>query len=386
MTEEGGSGTRLVCPACGRGREAGGRFCPGCGLDYWRLAAGGTIEAAGGAVPKKRRFAFGRRQAPTPTPIQTPTPTPLSIPPSLQTRPATAPPPAGGAARRFGPVTPTSNPAASATAATPAQPSGMQRTVAAVRIPESPRSRLLLGGGAAVVVLLIAVALIMRPAAPAGTGSTSQPAASAPAPDDVIASFFTSVRDPAAAFEVKVSGTYTRVAGGKQVAGAISGDLRVVGDSVSGTLRLAEPGNPTFDGSIVRIGLQSWTRNPGGAWRSQTLPPAAEAVNPFAWIATVDDLDYVRAGPGNGGQRTHILDSTKWLSGTQYDDIIAQLSDPQRDSRLEVETTDKGVPLDATYQFTIRGTPSSGGTLEFGGSTQYTFSHWNEPFTIGPPA
>ena len=386
MTEEGGSGTRLVCPACGRGREAGGRFCPGCGLDYWRLAAGGTIEAAGGPVKKKSRFGLGRRQAPNP-PL---TPTPL------QAHPAAASAPAAGAARPFSaaipPVSPTasstdaSSTAARSTVAKPASAAGVQRAVATLRIPQSPRSRLLLGGGAALVVLLIAVALIMRPTAPAASGPTTKPGPSAPAPDDVIAAFFTSVRDPAAAFEVKVSGTYTRDAAGKRVAGGISGDLRVVGDSVSGTLRLAEPGNPTFDGSIVRVGLQSWTRAPGGSWRSQSLPPAAEAINPFAWIATVDDLTYVRAGPGDGTQRTHILESTKWLSGTQYDDIVAQLGDPQRDSRLQVETTDKGVPLRATYQFTIRGTLSSGGTLAFSGSTEYTFSHWAEPFTIGPPA
>src|SRR5947208_5624383 len=68
VTEEGGSGTRLVCPACGRAREAGGRFCPGCGLDYWRLAAGSTVESAGGPVGKGR---FGRGKGPAfaPTPV-----------------------------------------------------------------------------------------------------------------------------------------------------------------------------------------------------------------------------------------------------------------------------------------------------------------------------
>src|SRR5439155_15654019 len=79
MTEEGGSGTRLVCPACGRAREAGGRFCPGCGLDYWRLAAGGTIESAGGARPARKSWlGRGRRPAPTPAPA----------PPLTSTRPS----------------------------------------------------------------------------------------------------------------------------------------------------------------------------------------------------------------------------------------------------------------------------------------------------------
>ena len=104
-------------------------------------------------------------------------------------------------------------------------------------------------------------------------------------------------------------------------------------------------------------------------------------------IATVDDLTYLRAGAGQAGERTNVLESTKWISGTQYDDIVLRLSDVQRDSRLEVETTDSGVPLRATYRFTIRGTLSAGtGTLELNGSSEFTFSHWGEPFTIGPPA
>ncbi len=386
MTDEGGSGARLVCPACGRGREAGVRFCPGCGLDYWRLAAGGTVEAAGGAVPKKRRFRLGRgRDAP---PAPTPTKAAAEPPPTRQAAPTpiATPTPAVGVARPFAATRPAASPAPSPATAGQVPASGVQRLASSVRIPQSRRSRLVLGGGAAVLVLLIAGAVIRRPAGPASSGSGTRGGASAPAPDDVIAAFFTTVRDPAAAFEVKVNGTYARAASGKRTAGVITGDLRVVGDNVSGTLRLAEPGDPAFDGSIVRIGLQSWTRAPGAAWRQQSLPPAAEAVNPFAWIATVDDLAYVRAGSGSAGQRTHVLDSAKWLSGTQYDDIIAQLGDPQRDSKLEVEATDKGVPLDATYQFTIRGTLSSGDTLVFSGSTQYTFSHWGEAFSIGPPA
>ena len=75
----------LGVPACGRGREAGGRFCPGCGLDYWRLAAGGTIEAAGGA---SRESQFGSGQAAGAIRVAAPTPTPL------QARPAAAPGPA----------------------------------------------------------------------------------------------------------------------------------------------------------------------------------------------------------------------------------------------------------------------------------------------------
>ena len=54
---------------------------------------------------------------------------------------------------------------------------------------------------------------------------------------------------------------------------------------------------------------------------------------------------------------------------------------------MEVEATDAGAPLHATYQFTIRGTVSpTEGSLQLSGSTEFTFSHWDEPSTIGPPA
>jgi hypothetical protein len=370
MTEEGGSGTRLVCPACGRAREAGGRYCPGCGLDYWRLAAGGTVESAGGPVRKGR---FGRgRKAPAPPPAPpaaTPGPTPVVTP----------------RASRWGSA---AQPPASATeaAGSHALSDRVRQVATSVRMPQSPRSRLMLGGLVAAIALLIIAALVMRPGSPAATGPTPKPSPSAPAPDDVIAAFFKSARDPNATFEVTMNGTFTQTARGKRSNGSIAADLRFVGDSLSGRLRLAQPGVAGFNGSMVRIGQQSWTRVSGGAWRQQALPAAADAINPLSWIATVDDLSYVRAGPGQAGARTHILQSTKWLSGTQYDDIVAGLRDAQRDSRMEVETTEAGVPLHATYQFTIRGTLSAtAGTLVLSGSTEFTFSHWGEAFTIGPP-
>jgi hypothetical protein len=364
MTDDGGGGTRLVCPACGRVREAGSRFCQGCGLDYWRLAAGGTVESAGGPV-KKSRFGRGRQSAAA---APAPAPTPVATAPASR--------PGGDAA----PIAP------GAAAGSPALSDRVLQAAASIRMPQTPRSRLMVGGLVAAIALLIVAALVMRPGSPAATGPAPKPSLSAPAPDKVIAAFFKSVRDPNATFEVTMKGTFTQTARGKPSAGSIASDVRFVGDSLSGTLRLAQPGVAGFSGSMVRIGQQSWTRVLGGAWRQQPLPPAADAVNPLSWIATVDDLTYLRAGSGQAGARTHILQSTKWLSGTQYDDIVAGLNDAQRDSRMEVETTEAGVPLHATYRFTIRGTLSAtAGTLVLSGSTRFTFSHWGEAFTIGPP-
>src|SRR5947208_4716848 len=275
VTEEGGSGTRLVCPACGRAREAGGRFCPGCGLDYWRLAAGSTVESAGGPV-RKGRFGRGKGPAFAPTRVVS----------ASSSTPRSARAPAGVGA-------PPGATASTGEAGSATLQDRVRHAVASVRIPQSPRSRWLVGGLAAAIGLLIVVALVMRPAGPAATGSTAKPSPSPPAADDVIAAFFKSVRDPAAAFEVKANGTFTQIARRKRVGGSMTADMRVVGDSLSGTLRIVQPGIASFNGSIVRIAERTWTRAPGAAWRRQTPPAAADAVNPFAWIATVDDLTYV---------------------------------------------------------------------------------------------
>jgi hypothetical protein len=157
--------------------------------------------------------------------------------------------------------------------------------VSTVRVPESPRSRLLLGGLLAVVALLLVVALVMRPAGPAATGPTAKPTAGPPAHDDVIAAFFKAVRDPAAAFEVKASGTFTQTAGGKRATGSMTADVRVVGDGLSGTLRVVQPGHPPFNGSIVRIAERTWTRGTSGG-RTTAVVTEAIAVTSFTQPAS----------------------------------------------------------------------------------------------------
>jgi hypothetical protein len=74
------------------------------------------------------------------------------------------------------------------------------------------------------------------------------------------------------------------------------------------------------------------------------------------------------------------------LSGTEYDLLVLGLIDPQRDSRMEVETTDSGVPLTATYRFNVRGTlPAGAGSLALSGAAEYTFSRWGDSIAIAPP-
>src|SRR5256885_6553240 len=149
MTEEGG--TRTVCPACGRAREAGGRFCPGCGLDYWRLAAGGTVESAGGPGTPVKKSRFGRKKQPAPEPTPVPASMPVVPRPAAFARPGVPPVPPGPPGRAPA-AAPGSEPAA-----------GLSRFTQSLRMPQSPRSRLIAGGVAVAIVLVIVALVVLRP-------------------------------------------------------------------------------------------------------------------------------------------------------------------------------------------------------------------------------
>jgi hypothetical protein len=247
-----------------------------------------------------------------------------------------------------------------------------------------PRTQLISAGIiAALLMLLIVHPWTLFSSSPSGAQAAQPTPASKNA---VLTNFFRTVRDPAAAFVVAVNGTVHVNAAGKESSSTVGGNLQVKGDDLSGALQLAGTGT-TFKGSIVRVGTASWAKPDGQtAWHLQQLPGSVESLNPFPWIATVDDVKYDAPGPGQGGMRTDLLSSTKWLSGTQYDALVLTLTDVERDSHLQVEATDAGVPLHATYQFSIRGRMLSGGkTLLLSGTINYVFSQWGTAIAINPP-
>jgi len=51
----------VTCPNCGRVAQGASHYCPGCGLDYWKVAAGAAATAARPlpvpATPDTRRSA-----------------------------------------------------------------------------------------------------------------------------------------------------------------------------------------------------------------------------------------------------------------------------------------------------------------------------------------
>ena len=251
-----------------------------------------------------------------------------------------------------------------------------------------PRIVLLPAGAVAVLVVAALVFLVvLRPSSPTAVRETATPTAPPPSHNAVLNAFFREVRDPNATFAAAVKGTVEVTASGTRSVATVDGDFLVAGEDFSGTLSVTGTGVPTFKGSVIQIGQDGWTRlSASSPWTHHGVPAQAQSANPFQWISTVDEVQYLELGGDVSGQRTHRLVTTKWLSGTQYDQLILNLIDPQRESRMEVVTTDKGVPLTATYTFSLKGRlPGGAGALSLSGTADYTFSRWAEPITVQPP-
>ncbi|MGZ6135529.1 MAG: hypothetical protein ACXWK9_13830, partial [Myxococcaceae bacterium] len=398
---DGGSGPLLVCPACGSRRDRGSRFCPSCGLDFWRAAAGEPFKPVAPTKPARSfRLPF-RRAKPR---IQ---PEPAEPAATGGTAGAAAPVASerAGTPRDVGPPRDAGIPQIRPAAAPPARPAGAAAggTVRAARkrpgtargiavlgelVEGVPRAVLLPAGGIGVLAVVAFVSLVLfRPSSPTAVHQTAPPPPPPPSHNLVLNAFFREVRDPHASYAVTVKGTVAVEAGGKKTTATVDGDFLVAGNDFSGTLHVEGAGVAPFDGSVIQIGQDGWARmSASGSWTHQALPAQAESANPFQWISTVDDVTYLAPGADVEGKRTHRLETTKWLSGSEYDALSLSLVGAQRDSRMEVETTDGGVPLTATYQFSMRGgLPAGGGSLALNGTADYTFSRWGTAITIDPP-
>lgn len=430
---QGGGGPLLACPACGTRRDRDTRFCTACGLDFWRAAAGGPItpvKLKGQRTPKPPRppgsggwfglpFLRRSRQAEPeaiapdvateagsesgPPPFSTaPRPFPPNAqpvpPPSILRAPPTPTPPTRVAQAEPTTAAPPSRPAPTRSAQAPAAPGrpparrpGTARGIAVLgELVEGVPRRVLLPGGALAVLVVAALVflLVNRPSSSTAVRQSASPTAPPPSHNAVINAFFREVRDPKATFAVLVKGTVEVARSGTRGVATIDGDFLVAGGDFSGSLSVAGTGVTPFRGSVVQIGPDGWGRlSTSSTWTHSGVPAQAESANPFQWISTVDEVQYFALGGDLAGQRTHRLVTTKWLSGTQYDQLMLNLINPQRDSRMEVVTTDQGVPLTATYTISLTGTlPGGAGSLSVNGTVDYTFSRWGEPITIQPPS
>jgi hypothetical protein len=252
-----------------------------------------------------------------------------------------------------------------------------------------PRVRAAVAGIAGVAVVALLVMVVLHPFdASNANRQASAHATSTLSPTVLVNTFFRAVRDPQAGFHVVVTGD-AEMTGGATTRGTLRASIQARGDDLSGELSStpAVPASTTFDGLITRSGGRSWVRPAGAtAWKVQPLPAVTDVLNPFAWLASADEVSFAREGTSSGDHRSFTLQIAKWLNGTQYDALVATLTDVDREGTMEVEVDQDGIPIHGTYRYTIHGTGHTGGKVSVTGMVDYTFDSWGQVGPIGPPS
>jgi hypothetical protein len=256
-----------------------------------------------------------------------------------------------------------------------------------------PRNVRLAGAGAGSVFLLaLLIMVVLHPfdASKAAPQQTARPAPTPPGPTALINAFFGRVRDPQAAFHVTVTGDAQTRHGATTTKGRLRASIDVGGeDLLSGELhsKPADPVGNAFNGLVTRMHLRSWTRAEGtSSWDRQQLPVVTDVLNPFVWIATTDEVSFVRDGTASGEHRSFVLRVDKWLNGAQYDAFLSTLDEVDREGSMQVDVDEHGTPMQATYRYSLSGTASGGDSVTLTGTLTYTFDHWGDIAGIEPPS
>jgi hypothetical protein len=237
------------------------------------------------------------------------------------------------------------------------------------------------------VVLLVAAGGLwvlsgLRLGSPGGGPAT---VASRPPMHPIITAFFREARDPDAAFAVEQTGTLSLSGPADEESYDVSAHGRLQGADYAVRLRM-EGGPGAVAGDVVVVDGYPFAREIGGEWVAgdQLRGVQLESVNPFGRISTVTELEY--AGPGEqNGVEGHILVTEKWLGSISSDNLLHTLGRLiEREARMEILVTDLGVPISADYTF--RAEAQIGGErLTMSGTTDYTFSDWDDVEPIEAP-
>lgn len=198
--------------------------------------------------------------------------------------------------------------------------------------------------------------------------------------------FFEAARDPDAAFAVEASATVI-VEGLPEPVPPVTAVTtgRVVGANWEQQINVREGDTVILEAAVMALGNRVWLREAGAdAWQErQALPAQLPKANPFARISTTTEVAYLGEEAGDHGV-THHLQVTKWLGGTDYDDLLVGIAIVDQDSTLDIWVTDGGIPLRATLTI---GVVASDGEQQASIRTDatYTFSDWGNETPIQPP-
>lgn len=292
-----------TCPRCEASRD-GGRFCSGCGFDFWRAAAGDEQAHV--------------EEAATPQPVQ---------------------------ARR-------------------------ERTGAA--LVAAGLGLLVLAGVAA---FLLVSGDDLRPGETAGTRRplTEQ--------EEVIYAFFREARDPHAAFSL-VEECSLALSGENSLLSDWSASGLIHGDDWYATMETTAGPEAGLRVDAAFVAGTTYYRLADQEWQSAELPRSwLGPVSPFAWIASVAELEYVRRE--QGGRTLHVLMTDKWMP-IEIDSVlhapVANLSD--RESRMEIVVDADGIPVSAVHTLSAIDRAGSGAIQA---SCEYSFSDWDAVEPIQAP-
>jgi hypothetical protein len=240
---------------------------------------------------------------------------------------------------------------------------------------------------------LLAVAAVVVTVIWVLPGTTSLPDRSEPAPTPLseeallIRSFFREARDPDAAFAVVGDSTLT-VEGLPDPVPAITSTANALihGEDWSGDVAVTQEGTPPFAATVAYVDGVAYVRPAGEAeWSRQTLPRAQLGpVNPFARISTVNEVQHIGSETVDGAELQH-LRVTKWLGGSDFDDLLVNIAITDQSSTLDIWVTSEGIPVSADLVMDVEASDGVD-TAQIRTVTRYEFSDWGRVEPITAPA
>jgi hypothetical protein len=250
------------------------------------------------------------------------------------------------------------------------------------RIPV-PR-KLLIAGALAIVIVIAAVAAMqfLRPSSTAPSANApraSTPPASVEPGKQVMARFWSVVRNPVLSYHVAASGSWTAADG----SGSFTSSLDVAGDDYSGSIIAKGAGN-AVSGRVIRKDPFTWTKVGTKPWLPLLTNDPAQRSLPFLYLDTQAALAY--AGPvDRDGQHLHLLRSTD-----AYQPYVSGLLNlpgfelPKDLVQLEVYVTEQGTPVEADFVCEAGGKRANGRPV-FRGTAERIFTKFGAEYTIVAP-
>jgi hypothetical protein len=219
--------------------------------------------------------------------------------------------------------------------------------------------------------------------------SDSSEAAATPLSEEalLIRGFFREARDPNAAFAVVGDGTLTIEGLPDPIPPTSStASVRIHGEDWSGEVAVTQQGTSLLAASVVYVDGVAYARPAGAAeWTRQPLPRAQLGpVNPFARISTVTEVRHLGPETVDGAELEH-LQVTKWLGGSDFDDLLVNIAITDQASTLDIWVTREGIPVSADLVMDVEASDGVD-TARLRTETHYVFSDWGNVLPIAAPS